>query len=162
MKRVLWDYWVEFAALLVVVAGILLVVLDFDLLKRIGSTLRQSWSALGGWEVRFYTWLQGYIARFGLGDLMGWLLVFFGLAFVVWRGRHHFYRSAYWRAVNCPRCGSELHRIHRTTWDRFLSRTLLLGARRYQCKNPDCGWSGLRERREADRAHKRRRHIEIE
>ena len=162
MKRVLQDYWVEFVALAVVATGIFLVVIDVSLLQKLRLLLHQVGVLFGDLEGSFYSWLRDYIARFGLGDLLGWLLVLGGLVFVFWRGRHHFYRSAYWKAVDCPKCGSGLHRIHRTTWDRFLSRTLLLGARRYQCKNPECGWSGLRDRREEDRRHKRRHVPEID
>ena len=162
MKHLLQDYWVEFVALAVVTTGIFLVVIDVSLLQQLRFLFHQVGVLFAGLEGRFYTWLREYITRFGLGDLLGWLLVLGGLAFVLWRGRHHFYRSEYWKAVDCPKCGSGLHRIHRTTWDRFLSRTLLLGARRYLCKNPECGWSGLRDRREEDRRHKRHHTPEID
>jgi hypothetical protein len=73
------------------------------------------------------------ITRFTLSDLLGWVLVLVALTFIAWRSRYHFIHSEYWKAVNCPKCGSALHRIHRTSWDRFLPHGC--PARRYRCKN---------------------------
>jgi len=50
----------------------------------------------------------------------------------------------------CPRCGGELHRVHRTPADRLLSH--IVHVHRYRCTNPRCGWQGLRRR------HHRARH----
>jgi len=50
----------------------------------------------------------------------------------------------------CPRCGGELHRIHRTPADKLFSR--IVDVHRYRCTNPRCDWQGLRRR------HHRARH----
>lgn len=44
----------------------------------------------------------------------------------------------------CPRCGGELHRVHRIPADKLLSR--IVHVHRYRCTNPRCGWQGLRRR----------------
>jgi hypothetical protein len=53
----------------------------------------------------------------------------------------------------CPRCGEELHRIHRTPLDKLISR--FVHVHRYRCANPRCRWEGVvsrshRPRRESD------------
>jgi len=155
VRRIFREYWLEFVALGIVGTGVFLVVKEFSLREALRLAYHNAIAFLGNSADRAVTGMLNYFAHFSLSDLLGGVLVLAGLAFVIWRGQYHFYRSAYWKAVNCPKCGSELHRIHRTSWDRFLSRTLLRGARRYQCKNPECGWSGLRQQREEDRRHNR-------
>lgn len=160
MKRIIREYWLEFVALVVAATGIFLVVKEFSIREALRLAYHNMISLFGSWAGNASSGVQNFIAHFSASDLLGGFLVLACLAFILWRGRYHFYRSEYWKAVNCPRCGSVLHRIHRTSWDRFLSRTLLLGARRYQCKNPECGWSGLRQKREEDRRHTRHESVE--
>ena len=155
MRRIFREYWLEFVALGIVGTGVFLVVKEFSLREALRLAYHNAIAFLGNSADRAVTGMLNYFAHFSLSDLLGAFLVLAGLAFIIWRGQYHFYRSAYWKAVNCPKCGSELHRIHRTSWDRFLSRTLLRGARHYQCKNQECGWSGLRQQREEDRRHNR-------
>ena len=154
MRRILQEYWLEFIALVVAATGVFLVVKEFSIREVLRLVYHNLLAHLGSWAQSASIAARNSIANFSTSDLLGGLLVIAGLAFLVWRSRYHFYRSEYWKAVNCPKCGSALHRIHRTSWDRFLSRTLLPEARRYKCKNPECGWSGLRQRREEDRRHK--------
>jgi predicted RNA-binding Zn-ribbon protein involved in translation (DUF1610 family) len=155
VRRIFREYWLEFVALVVAGTGIFLVVKEFSIREALRLVYHHTIALLGSWVQNTSVTVWNFMTHFSTSDLVGGVMVVAALAFIIWRGRYHFYRSEYWKAVNCPKCGSELHRIHRTSWDRFLSRTLLRGARRYQCKNPECGWSGLRERREEDRRRKR-------
>ncbi len=155
MRRIIREYWLELAALVVVATGALLVVKEFSIRETLSLVYHNAISHLGGWAQNASTNAQNFFVNFSINDFLGGLLVVAGLAFIIWRGRYHFYRSEYWQAVNCPKCGSDLHRIHRTTWDRFLSNTLLRGARRYHCRNKECGWSGLRQKREDEHHHHR-------
>jgi hypothetical protein len=150
VRRILREYWLEFVALGIVGSGVFLVVKEFSIREALRLAYHNTLSFLGSRAQSASSSVQSFFAHFSTSDLLGGVLVLAGLVFIIWRGRYHFYRSEYWKAVDCPKCGSALHRIHRTSWDRFLSRILLRGARRYQCKNPDCGWSGLRQKREED------------
>jgi len=154
VKRILQEYWLEFIALVVAATGVLLVVKEFSIREVLRLGYHNLLAYLGSWAQSASTAAHNSIAHFSTSDLLGGLLVIAGLVFLIWRGRYHFYRSEYWKAVDCPKCGSKLHLIHRNSWDRFLSRTILLGARRYHCKNPECGWSGLRQKRDEDLRHK--------
>ncbi len=81
---------------------------------------------------------------------IGLELIVGAMAFIGWRLRVRFVRSPMWRASVCPRCGSPIHRVHRTWLDRVVSASVLLHARRYCCSNPRCRWEGLRHSRRQD------------
>ncbi len=51
----------------------------------------------------------------------------------------------------CPRCGQELHRIHRMPLDKFISR--FVHVHRYRCANPRCRWEGILRRQHRPRTH---------
>ena len=159
MRRILREYGLEFIAFVIAATGIFLVINEFSIREALQLAYQNAILRLGSWTQNAAT---GGLAQFSPNDLLGWFLFLGGVVVIIWRGRYHFLQSEYWKAVNCPKCGSGLHRIHRTSWDRFLSRTLLRGARRYQCKNPECGWSGLRQRRDEDRRHKRHESAEAD
>jgi hypothetical protein len=97
--------------------------------EQVGASLRAWLDGLGTWG----------LAGLGVGVL--------ALAYLIWRIRYRFTHTESLQATVCPRCGGELHRIHRSWLDRFLSATLLPTARRYQCANKDCRWEGLRRRK---------------
>ena len=79
--------------------------------------------------------------------LIGLGLVIGAGGFIGWRARVRFLSSPYWRATTCPRCGSPIHRVHRSLLDKAVSKVFLPHARRYRCEKADCGWSGLRHSR---------------
>lgn len=86
-----------------------------------------------------------------LGVLAAGLLL---LVYITWRVRYHWRHNEGIRATNCPRCGADIYRVHRSAFDRILSATLLPSARRYRCSNRECNWSGLRRRRHHEHVHK--------
>jgi len=155
MRRILREYWLDIVLISVVGTGVLLVVTEVSIRDLLKLAFQNAVALLGRWEGNLVGGTKYLMTHFSLNDLLGAALAVVALVFILWRGRYHFYRSEYWQAVNCPKCGSGLHRIHRTTWDRFLSRTLLRGARRYQCKNRECGWTGLRQWRKEDQRRRR-------
>jgi hypothetical protein len=102
-------------------------------------------------------WLQADLPHLLLAQPLsrwiGCLLVLLAVPFVIHRVRYRFRLSEHWEPTACPKCSARLHRIHRSLFDRILSHTLLPGARRYECANPACSWSGLRRSRHADQEH---------
>ncbi|MFM8319723.1 MAG: hypothetical protein ACKOC5_02325, partial [Chloroflexota bacterium] len=91
-------------------------------------------------EGAFQAWLLSH----GPVAAAGAALALFSLIFVIGRVRYHFQTAERWSSTFCPRCGAELYRVHRSSFDRLLSHTLLPSARRYACSSRDCSWSGLR------------------
>ena len=56
----------------------------------------------------------GVAQRLTPAMLIGAGLVIGASVFIAWRVRVRFLSSAYWRATTCPRCGSPIHRVHRS------------------------------------------------
>lgn len=78
-----------------------------------------------------------------LSDLFGLLLITSVAVLAVRRVRWRLMNSPSVSAKRCPKCGSSLHRVHRTTLDRVISR-LIVPVHRYLCSNAECRWQGLR------------------
>lgn len=79
---------------------------------------------------------------FGRSAAIGVLVVILVLAFALFTLRWTLMHSPRFVHVSCPVCGGPLHRIHRRPADRVLS--LFVPVKRFQCKDHQCGWSGLR------------------
>jgi predicted RNA-binding Zn-ribbon protein involved in translation (DUF1610 family) len=157
LKQFIKEYKIEIIAALIGLFGLFLLVERLNLRDAIVAMLR----ATGATIAKLGQWIMDGIVQYfyniSVSDMLGWLLVMLALAFAVWRIRYRFVQSDRFSADSCPNCGADLHRVHRTSLDRSLSKTLLPEARRYRCTNPDCGWQGLRQRRTSEpqrhRAH---------
>jgi len=123
------NFRVELIAVLVVAIGVLLII---------------DWTPLMAEIDRVIVETAGHVT---LTAFVGGMLVTGGLAFVGWRVRVRFLSSRYWRATVCPVCGGAIHRVHRSLWDKAVSRVFLPHARRYRCENTTCSWTGLRKAR---------------
>ena len=134
----------EITALLAVILGAFLVI-ERALIRRwfqnsMAFTLKEVGSGLG----QFVKQIVSYLNQLTVTELIGYFLVFISLLFVLFRIRYRFLTSDYYREPTCPRCGSDLNRIHRSTLDRLLSKTFFPHARRYLCQKSECGWTGLK------------------
>jgi hypothetical protein len=136
LKRFWGENWVEILAVLAVILGIVLIKFERSWLTTIKDILLNWFGFLKNLMLRFNT-------RFSLTDLVGGFVVLAGILFVLWRIRYRLGKSQRWRSRACPRCGSTLHRVHRTTLDRFIGFLVLPHSRRFRCDNPDCRWTGL-------------------
>ena len=146
MKNFLKEYRVEIITAIIAILGIFLLVERIEI--RASLLNFSSWLYTTGKELALegFKNLSAYITAFTVSDFIGWILLILAGAFIIWRVRYRFLRSRFWRIKNCPRCGSPLHRIHRTPFQRFLTRFFLPNGCNYLCANKDCGWSGLRRR----------------
>jgi hypothetical protein len=101
---------------------------------------------LVGWLSRTVTGALEGLVRLARGttvsDLTAYLLLIVVAGLVIWRVRHRLLTLPRFADTQCPRCGSQLARIHRRWADRVFG--LFVPVRRYQCKNPECDWRGLR------------------
>ncbi len=123
------SYRVEWIALAVVALGVALLVDWTPVMTVVDSVV------------------VGVARQLTFATLFGLTLVCGGVVFIAWRGRVRFLSSSYWRATVCPRCGSPIHRVHRSLLDRVVSKVFLPHARRYRCEQAECGWTGLRHSR---------------
>lgn len=147
MKKILQDYWLEIMVLLVAFLGVVLLAGNAGTAGAVKTRMLNSFADLQQSITGSLNRLDGYVASFTAFDLVGWLLVALMLYFVVVRMRRRFRNNPENAATVCPRCASQIRRVHRSTWDRILANTILPNARRYACTNKRCGWSGLRHQR---------------
>jgi hypothetical protein len=150
VRKLLKDYRLEF------ITGILAMVGLFLVSQRgmVEILLKQSFlsfqNSLALMDRLLFVELPQQLRDIPLSTLVGWLLLLLVIPFAIYRVRYRFSVSEHWRASVCPKCGSEIQRVHRGFLDRLLSHTLLPSARRYRCENADCNWNGLRRRRHHD------------
>lgn len=147
MRKFLRDYRIEILAGFFALLGVLFLGLRGVIATFLARNEHEI-SALGRIILQLLDgWLIQARQGFNLSTLLAYLVVLLALAVISWRVRARFLTSASWKATVCPRCGSDIHRVHRNLLDHFLSFTLLPSARRYRCANEKCRWSGLRRRR---------------
>lgn len=126
----------------VVALGLFLVLERFSIrqalrawIKTLMETGRGSIGRLGDAVLRFLTATT-------LSDVIGFVLIAGALAAIVLRVRWRLLRSPQLASLQCPKCGSGLHRVHRRRFDHLISA--FVPVRRYRCSNRECGWRGLR------------------
>jgi hypothetical protein len=129
MRRFLHEHLAE-VAIAVVVGVSLWLFVDF--------------STLGATVERLSVLITGYSSP---AALIGLVLIVLTGALLAWWLRIRFVRSSFWRVSACPKCGGPLHRVHRSRLDKVVGAIFLLPARRYQCADRQCGWTGLRHSR---------------
>lgn len=144
MRKFLREFRSDMAAVLAAVLGIFFLTDQFELRETISKGLRALSGNIGVWLMNGLNRLLSYLGGITIFDLLGWLLIVGSVGFLIWRIRTRFSSASRWRSKICPRCGSSLMRMHRTQFDRLLSKSLFPSARRYQCINPSCSWNGLR------------------
>jgi hypothetical protein len=130
-----------FIALLVCLAVFLLVEQ-----MNIRQSLYTGLVGLAGWLSRAVASVSEGLVKLARGttmsDLTAYLLLLVVAGLVIWRVRHRLLTVPRFSDAQCPRCGSQLTRIHRRRVDRVLS--MFVPVRRYQCKNHECAWRGRR------------------
>jgi hypothetical protein len=138
-----WSEWhIEILICCMVALAIFLLVERMQIRQTLLGWLRQGLGALSGLGGGMLRGVASFVRNTTLSDLTGYALLLFALAFVAWRIRWRLLRTVGLKARRCPRCGGELHRIHRRWRDRLVS--LYVPVRRFRCSERNCGWSGLR------------------
>ena len=100
--------------------------------------------------------LVGLRSRLGLSELIAIPMLIGVMLLLIWRIRWRLRNTPALVDTHCPRCGSELQRVHRHSIDRAIS--IFVPVRRYRCANRECGWSGgASPRAVAEAAPSRRR-----
>lgn len=142
----LWGEWrVEIFIFLLVAFGIFLLVERMQIRQTIFGWLRRGFQALSGLGSGLLHGVATFVQTTTLSDLLGYALLLLAVAAVTWRIRWRLMTMPRFTTRLCPRCGGELHRIHRHRLDHMLD--LLVPVARYRCKNSDCRWEGLRVKR---------------
>lgn len=135
-------YRFEILWALAVALGIFLLLERFNIratfmrwLRIAAAFLLQGAGRLGDAVIRFLT-------RTTLSNAIAYVLILGAMAALVLRVRWRLQNSPRLTALKCPRCGGDIHRVHRTTTDHLIS--VFVPVRRYRCANRDCRWHGRR------------------
>lgn len=139
MRRVLREWRIELIMLLAVLIAIFLLVERLE----IRSTVQEGLQAMASWMGGTVETIAAYVIPNSASDAIGMLLIVAVLLMARWRVRWRLLRTPSLASRTCPRCGTPLHRIHRTPPDRLLS-VIAAPVRRFACRNPECRWTGLR------------------
>jgi hypothetical protein len=131
----------RFELLLLALAGlaVFLLVEQWNIRSTLIHWLRTSSSAI-------VVALGAAVQRWGnitLSNLIGVTLIVLVLLLARRRVRWRLTHTESLTRRSCPKCGSSLHRIHRTRLDRMIDR-LVAPVHRYKCSSDTCSWVGLR------------------
>lgn len=159
MKKYFKEYRIELSAALIALVGIFLLVNRGQFREQLLPLFMNIWTSLVSLIGNIEPRVISVLSQFSITDLAGVVLVLLSAAFIGWRVRFRFLRSERWLSHDCPRCGNPSHRVHRTSFDRFLGAFLLPHSRRYQCTNESCQWSGLRNHEHSPHRHAEDSHI---
>ena len=142
MRRIWREYRFEMILSLLVLLGVFLLVERFNIRQTLWLWLTAAGRAVIDGIVAAITGVANFLANRTASDLTGLGLIVVAVGLLVWRARRRMIQSPAWSDKACPKCGQELHRIHRAPGDRLIG--YFLPMRRYVCRNPECGWTGLR------------------
>jgi uncharacterized integral membrane protein len=144
--RRLWrDWWVEIVVALLILLAIFLLVEQMNIRETLYTWLVAVVDGLGDLAVAVGGGLARFVRNTTLSDLLAYVLIVLVIALAAWRTRYRILTNPRLAEIRCPRCGGEVHRIHRRWYHRALS--LILPLRRYGCKDRACGWQGLRTKK---------------
>jgi hypothetical protein len=142
VKRIWAEWKLEILALAAVGVGIFLLVEQFNIRQTVLEWSLGLLMALGRTVVGLANALFGWLEHVTLSDATGIVLIVAAAGLVGWRTQYRIRRSPRWTDTVCPKCGQALRRRRRKALDYLISR--FVPVRRYKCRNPECGWSGLR------------------
>ncbi len=143
MKKFFQEYRAELLLGALAVIGILLIVSRVEILTMLIGDLNQILNGTRATATRTGSLIDSFITSVSLFDLVGFVLLMAGMIFLLYRIWRRYLKSASWQGDECPKCKGDIHRIHRTRQDRLWGSLVRRPLRRYQCANPDCGWTGL-------------------
>lgn len=145
LGQTLRNWWVEILVAVLVLLAIFLLVERMNIRQSLLTWVRQLIDGLGTLADNLSTGALSFVRGTTLSDLTAYLLLLVVAALVIWRVRWRLLTSPRWTELACPRCGSDLQRVHRYLRDRVVS--VIVPVARYQCRNRECHWHGLRVRK---------------
>lgn len=142
MRRIWREYRFEIILTLLILLGFFLLVERFNIRQSLWLWLSGAGKALVGGITAMITTTLNFLSNRTASDLTGLVLILGAVGVLGWRMRRRIIQAPSLSDKACPRCGKELHRVHRAPGDRLIG--FFLPMRRYLCNNPTCGWTGLR------------------
>jgi hypothetical protein len=145
VRRFVKDWWVEILIAVFVALALFLLVEQMQIRQALWAWLLGAGRGLEGLLSHLAQATINRMRQLTLSDLVAYVLLLAAAWLVLWRAKRRAINSPRLTATACPRCGGEMHRIHRRWYDRVFS--LYIPVRRYQCTEAGCHWRGLRVKR---------------
>ena len=136
------KYAFEIGWVIVVLFGIFLVFERMNIRVDMIRWAQAAATAVFRWITNLDDGVRAIVSRTTLSDELGLLLIFAALVAAVLRFRWWLLNSETLTVMRCPRCGGDIHQVHRHQTERLLGWFVPL--RRYRCFEPQCRWGGLR------------------
>lgn len=141
-RRLLHEYRFELIWGAVVALGLFLVLERLSIRRALRGWLERLILAGRGGLDRLDAAILRFFATTTLSDILGLVLIIGALVAIVLRIRWRLTHDPRLAVLRCPKCGGEIHRVHRHRVDRLIN--VFIQVRRYRCGNRTCGWGGLR------------------
>ncbi len=141
-RRFSRDYRFEIIWAAVVALGLFLILERFSIRQALRAWIETLMETSRGSIGRLADVVLRFLAATTLSDVIGFVLIAGALAAIVLRVRWRLLHSPQLASLQCPECGSDLHRVHRRKLDHLINA--FVPVRRYRCSNRECGWRGLR------------------
>ncbi len=141
-RRTVWqEFRFEITVTLLLVTGVALLVEQFEIRRTVWG-----WIQLGiRYMHRFFSNLGenffDFLLSLKLSNTIGVILIMTAFFMIYNRFRRKMI-VRYSTLYSCPQCGSDLHRIHRTPYQKFLGVALWANIKHYKCKK--CNYKGLK------------------
>lgn len=142
MRRIWREFRVELLLTLLILFGLFLLVERLNIRQTLWLWLSGAGKALVSGVTAAVAATLNFLTNRTASDLTGLALILGAVGLLAWRTRRRIIQSPSLSDKACPRCGKELHRVHRASGDRLIG--FFLPMRRYLCTSTDCGWTGLR------------------
>lgn len=142
MRRIWREFRVELFLSLLILLGLFLLFERLNIRQTLWLWLSGAGRALVGGVTAAVAATLNFLTNRTASDLTGLALILGAVGLLGWRTRRRIIQSPSLSDKACPRCGKELHRVHRAPGDRLIG--FFLPMRRYLCTSADCGWTGLR------------------
>lgn len=144
-RRIWQGWWVEIVVGVLVLLAIFLLVEQMNIRETLFTWLLAAVDGVQNLVADFVRGLVRFVQGTTLSDMVAYVLILVVVILIAWRTRYRILANPHLAQIQCPRCGGDLHRIHRRWYHRLLN--LVIPSRRYGCKDPACGWRGLRVKR---------------
>ncbi len=141
LKQIVRPKWgIELFALFLASLGFFLLIEPFQLEANLSYLL---WISNQGINVILKNLVNSLIHT-QFSHIVGLLLLGISISLILKQFKHRLQTSQVYGSVKCPICQSKLRRRHRHFRDRLIN--FFIPVYRYQCRNRQCGWTGLRIR----------------
>jgi hypothetical protein len=138
----LWREMPELFWLALAIAGFVLFTAYSQIRYAMDRAASQAANAVGPRAHSLTDKIAAFFNDLSPAEIIGFILLLIALIAIAYRLRWRVTHSKSLTQLSCPRCGGDIHRVHRHTADRIIN--LFVPVRRYRCWNEACTWSGLR------------------